>query len=108
MSVRMRHTRSHTNNRRCHHALSGVHVILDKESGAMRLPHRMDETTGSYRGKVIAKPKEKKERTKSEKYDHPAHTHTESMEKIKDKSKKLETSVTHKRDDSLPMARRGA
>lgn len=57
MSVRMRHTSSHTKNRRSHHALKNRVIVKDKESGALRLPHRLDETTGMYRGKLIATPK---------------------------------------------------
>lgn len=53
----MRHTRSHTRNRRSHHALTDGALVTDKESGALRLPHRIDETTGMYRGKQIAAPK---------------------------------------------------
>jgi len=65
MSIRMRHTRGHTGNRRSHHALSGTNVIKDKESGNLRLPHRVDEITGMYRGKQIFIPKVKSEhRTK--------------------------------------------
>jgi hypothetical protein len=33
--------------------------MKDKESGALRLPHRLDETTGMYRGKLIV-PERKK------------------------------------------------
>lgn len=58
MSVRMRHTRGHTNNRRSHHALSSTTIVTDKESGNLRLPHRLDEATGMYRGKQIAPAKE--------------------------------------------------
>ena len=54
MSIRMRHTRGHTNNRRSHHALSATKVVKDKESGNIRLPHHLDEVTGMYRGKQIA------------------------------------------------------
>ena len=54
MSIRMRHTRGHTGNRRSHHALSATKVIKDKESGNLRLPHHLDEATGMYRGKQIA------------------------------------------------------
>lgn len=54
MSIRMRHTRGHTNNRRSHHALTATKVVTDKESGNTRLPHRLDEATGMYRGKQIA------------------------------------------------------
>lgn len=53
MSVRMRHTRGHTNNRRSHHALIGVKAVIDATSGKLRLPHHLDETTGMYRGKQI-------------------------------------------------------
>lgn len=56
MSVRMRHTPGHTGNRRSHHALSATKVVVDKESGNIRLPHRLDEATGMYRGKQIAPP----------------------------------------------------
>ncbi len=66
MSVRMRHTSSHTKNRRSHHALKNKVVIKDKESGALRLPHRIDETTGMYRGKQIVEKKE----VKAAKKDH--------------------------------------
>jgi large subunit ribosomal protein L32 len=50
----MRHTRGHTGNRRSHHALEATQVVKDKESGNLRLPHRIDEATGMYRGKQIA------------------------------------------------------
>lgn len=57
MSIRMRHTRGHTNNRRSHHALVATNIVKDKESGNSRLPHRLDEATGMYRGKQIAPPR---------------------------------------------------
>src|SRR4051812_5587393 len=67
MSVRMRHTRSHTRNRRSHHALSGTNVVTDKETGNLRLPHRIDEKTGMYRGMLIVTKKEAKVKGKTEK-----------------------------------------
>ncbi len=54
MSIRMRHTRGHTGNRRSHHALEATKVVKDKETGNLRLPHHLDEITGMYRGKQIA------------------------------------------------------
>lgn len=66
MSVRMRHTSSHTKNRRSHHALKNKVIVKDKESGALRLPHRLDESTGMYRGKQILPKKE----VKAKKEDH--------------------------------------
>ena len=59
MSIRMRHTRGHTNNRRSHHALVETNIVKDKDSGNLRLPHRIDEVTGIYRGKQIFTPKVK-------------------------------------------------
>jgi ribosomal protein L32 len=56
----MRHTSSHTKNRRSHHALKNRVIVKDKASGALRLPHRLDESTGMYRGKLIAAPKGKR------------------------------------------------
>ncbi len=64
MSVRMRHTRGHTNNRRSHHALSETKAIKDAKTGTLRLPHRVDESTGTYRGKQIVQVKAKKISTK--------------------------------------------
>lgn len=60
MSIRMRHTKGHTRNRRSHHALEAMTIVKDKESGNLRLPHRVDEATGVYRGKQIFTPKMKK------------------------------------------------
>jgi large subunit ribosomal protein L32 len=67
MSVRMRHTSSHTRNRRSHHALKSRTIVKDKESGALRMPHRLDETTGMYRGKQIMAPKVAKAEVKAPK-----------------------------------------
>jgi large subunit ribosomal protein L32 len=63
----MRHTSSHTKNRRSHHALAATNLVTDKESGALRLPHRLDESTGMYRGKQIVSPKVMKQEAKHEK-----------------------------------------
>jgi large subunit ribosomal protein L32 len=74
----MRHTRSHTNNRRSHHALDGVKSVKDKDSGNLRLPHRVDEATGMYRGKQIFTPKQKAKHEHKVKgpSTEPAHEHT--------------------------------
>ena len=58
MSIRMRHTSGHTGNRRSHHALKEMN-ILKNEDGTLRLPHRIDEATGMYRGTQIFTPKVK-------------------------------------------------
>ena len=71
----MRHTRSHTRNRRSHHALKDGAIVKDKDSGALRLPHRLDETTGMYRGKQIVPKKEVKEKKKDHEKRVEAHKH---------------------------------
>ena len=58
----MRHTKGHSGNRRSHHALENTTIVKDKESGNLRLPHRIDEQTGMYRGKQIFTPKMKRAR----------------------------------------------
>jgi ribosomal protein L32 len=50
MSVRMRHTSGHTKNRRSHHALVKTNLVVDKKTENLRLPHRLDEKTGMYKG----------------------------------------------------------
>lgn len=49
MTVRMRHTKGHRNNRRAHHKLEKPAVSLD-ESKVPHLRHRASPTTGMYRG----------------------------------------------------------
>src|SRR3989338_11201712 len=86
MSVRMRHTSSHTKNRRSHHALTDGAIVKDKETGNLRLPHRLDEATGMYRGKqseaVKGEKKEKaKGRAEAKSASAPGHEHLPSEDK---------------------------
>lgn len=53
MTVRMRHTRAHTRNRRSHHALEKPTLSKDKESGVMHLRHRASSVTGKYKGRTV-------------------------------------------------------
>ena len=52
MTVRMRHTRSHTKNRRSHHALAEPALSKD-EHGHIHLRHRLSKESGNYRGRKI-------------------------------------------------------
>ncbi|HEY4477859.1 MAG TPA: 50S ribosomal protein L32 [Candidatus Paceibacterota bacterium] len=47
----MRHTKSHTANRRSHHALKAVNFDTCKNCGAKKLRHRVCVTCGQYNGK---------------------------------------------------------
>ncbi len=53
MSVRMRHTRAHSGNRRSHHALKGPRLTRDNKTNSIHLRHRVDTNTGMYRGRQV-------------------------------------------------------
>lgn len=53
MTVRMRHTRSQTANRRSHHALEQVRLSKCPDCSAMHLRHRVCQNCGKYRGKAV-------------------------------------------------------
>ncbi len=53
MVVRMRANRSHTGNRRSHHALTGPRVSVDVKTGIPHQRHRVCLETGNYRGMQI-------------------------------------------------------
>ncbi len=90
----MRHTSSHTKNRRSHHSLKATNIVADKESGALRLPHTIDETTGMYRGKQIVSKKEVKKVEKKEKAKAKAkkgeHVHGENTNALPEKHNSVE------------------
>ena len=62
MVVRMRHTRSHTGNRRSHHALKARGVMLCKDCGSPKMPHIACTNCGKYKGKVVLNVTEKAEK----------------------------------------------
>jgi len=53
MTVRMRHTRAHTRNRRAHHAISAPELSKCKECGSLYVMHRMCENCGKYKGRMV-------------------------------------------------------
>ena len=114
MSVRMRHTSGHTGNRRSHHALTGVKVVKDIESGNLRLAHRIDEVTGMYRGKQIFSPKAKRVREPKVKGPSPEsmtpHIHEHADAKHANAEAKSSKGVFGKlfRGNGRPKARSGS
>lgn len=53
MVVRMRHTRSHTANRRSHHALVVPSLSLCKECGSPKMAHLVCNICGKYKGRQV-------------------------------------------------------
>jgi len=80
MVVRMRHTRSHTRNRRSHHALGGERVTTDTKTGAVHPRHRALLDGTPYRGRTVM------DKTKRAKVS--AHTTPTNGMKKKTKTKK--------------------
>jgi ribosomal protein L32 len=93
MSVRMRHTRAHTANRRSHHALSEPAVSNDAKDGA-HLRHRVSPITGKYKGEQIlnttAKVSKKAEEKAEAKTEAPKETKAkkEAADKSTEKAEK--------------------
>ena len=48
---------SKRNMRRSHDSLKSINVILDKDSGEPRLSHKIDISTGMYKGRQVLKKK---------------------------------------------------
>lgn len=55
MTVRMRHTKSHTRNRRSHHRAESPTLSKDKETGTVHMRHRASSVTGKYKGRTVLK-----------------------------------------------------
>lgn len=53
MVIRMRHTRSHTKNRRSHHALKAPALSTCQNCEAKHRPHHMCLECGHYKGKMV-------------------------------------------------------
>ena len=50
---------SKRNMRRSHDSLKKLNVVLDKDSGEPRLSHKIDLSTGMYKGREVLKKKSK-------------------------------------------------
>ena len=56
-----RHSKARTRKRRAHDALTAPNLGVDPVTGDPVMPHRMNPKTGTYKGRVILKPKAEKE-----------------------------------------------
>ncbi len=69
MVIRMRHTKSHTANRRSHHALKATNFDVCSNCGAKKLRHRVCAACGQYNGKkvldLVAKAEKKAKKAKA-------------------------------------------
>lgn len=53
MVIRMRHTKSHTANRRSHHALKATNFAKCENCKALKMRHTVCKECGFYRGKKV-------------------------------------------------------
>lgn len=62
MVIRMRHTKSHTKNRRSHHALKSTNFAKCANCQALKRRHNVCPSCGFYRGKKVLDLIKKEER----------------------------------------------
>lgn len=71
MVVRMRSTRSHTRNRRSHHALKAIQLVVCRKCGESVQSHTVCLNCGEYKGRqiidVLAKLNKKERKLKEQK-----------------------------------------
>ncbi len=63
MTVRMRHTKGHTGNRRSHHALKGPRFSVCASCGSQHIRHQACGVCGAYRGRTVVDMQARSERS---------------------------------------------
>lgn len=95
MVVRMRHTKSHTANRRSHHALKGARFVVCEKCNKEHLMHQVCRNCGTYRGREVVDTMKKALRL-SKKAEAKAGTPASKPEAKEDKAEK-KTAKTEKK-----------
>jgi large subunit ribosomal protein L32 len=93
MTIRMRHTKSHTKNRRSHHGLKRIIFAICEKCGETKLPHRVCQNCGTYSKRPVIdvlKKLTKKEKKKKEK-------ELQEQETEQSKSKPLDAATLSKK-----------
>jgi len=88
MTVRMRHTRGHTRNRRSHHSLKEPRLSNCVNCGFAHLRHRACENCGTYKGKQVIDVESKIEK---------------KAQKVKRKEKEMEEMGMKKKNTDNPL-----
>ena len=81
MSIRMRHTRSHTRNRRSHHALTLPRLSKCIKCSTLHIRHRVCNTCGSYKGRDVVDVMKKITKREEKRALRTADTQVEKKEK---------------------------
>lgn len=96
MVVRMRHTKSHTANRRSHHALKGARFVVCEKCNKEHLMHQVCRNCGTYRGRQVVDTMKKvlratkKAEAKAPKEEAKSEPKAEKKEKKAEKAEKAE------------------
>ncbi len=90
MTVRMRHTKGHTANRRSHHALTEVRFSKCADCGADHIRHQACQACGKYRGRLVV--------------DVPA-IRERSLKRKQNKLRAIGHPVSHAKDDTADSSK---
>jgi ribosomal protein L32 len=89
MTVRMRHTRAHTGNRRAHDKLKKPALVNDADG--LHIRHRISKITGKYKGREVVNVTKKIEKKNFSENKIDSKKEKTEVKKIEKKSKTIKT-----------------